>query len=517
MLKAFSIKDVDTLRYRPSKIAEDFLSDLRSVLGLNDKATAARLALGRSLYDGGVDLAVAKSELESIERGTAIQGMHLFGEDTAAWACAVATSVSAPLTSDSELRTLVEYHWHRGAQLLERDWNEAERSQTDFVVHLAGRLTSVAGNGTSSRTGRRPLPEPISTLVAIQPLRGIPSWAINASGGNGLTVISGSSGRGKSQLAFDMLAQAAAQGVRILFFDLKGELEDSPDDERKRKTRQRFLSATNAEYIRLIDSRLPINPFLAGGTSAETAQIASEIANLVRCYASQLGANQEKAIRDAYQLLAAPDVDSLARELENSGSQGVGFSIIDKLRSFGVFSDSAHAEHIDEWLSRSRVIDLKGLGNDTETKSLIVAFVLNIIMRRLSKQIPVQNGVQPLQMILFVDEAHLILPKEGKAGLLGSLARQGRSWGFPVWLASQDADAFVTKGDHGVDFTDLADCGVHLSPGTLSEAQQRAILGQVIHKKLVDGEGVLRLKGQTTVGMIRQFYVDDGSVAPLGK
>ena len=70
-------------------------------------------------------------------------------------------------------------------------------------------------------------------------------------------------------------------------------------------------------------------------------------------------------------------------------------------------------------------------------------------------------------MVLFVDEAHLLLPKEGKAGLLGSLARQGRSWGFPVWLASQDADAFVTTGDHATNFAELAECGVHFSPHTL--------------------------------------------------
>jgi hypothetical protein len=515
--KPYSIKDVDTLRYRPSKVAEEFLSDLRSVLGLSDKASAARLALGRSLYDGGVDLVTARADLEPLERGTAIQGMHLFGEDTAAWACAVACSIGTPLGSDSDLRSLIEYHWHRGAALLEQDWNEAERSPTNFVVHIAGRLSGLRARG-GSKTGANPLPlpKPVSTPVGIQPLRDHAVWAINAAGGNGLTVISGSSGRGKSQLAFDMLAQAAAQGVRILFFDLKGELEDSSDDDRKRKTREQFLAATNAEYIRLIDSRLPINPFLAGGTPAETAQIGSEIANLARCYASQLGANQEKAIRDAYQQLAAPDVDSLATALENAGSNGVGFSIIDKLRSFRVFADSRNAEGIDQWLSRSRVIDFKGLGNDTETKSLIVAFILNVIMRRLSKQLPVQNGVQPLQMILFVDEAHLILPKEGKAGLLGALARQGRSWGFPLWLASQDADAFITRGDNGVDFTALADCGVHLSPATLSEADQRAILGQVIHKKVGDGEGVLRLKGSTTIGAIRQFYADNGEVVRPG-
>ena len=115
-------------------------------------------------------------------------------------------------------------------------------------------------------------------------------------------------------------------------------------------------------------------------------------------------------------------------------------------------------------------------------------------------------------MILFVDEAHLLLPKEGKAGLLGSLARQGRSWGFPVWLASQDADAFITKGQNATDFAQLADCGVHLSPGSLSESQQRQILGQTIHKKLNSGEGVIRLKGTTRTGPIRQYWRDAGKV-----
>ena len=142
--KTFSIKDVDTLRYRPTKTADDFLSDLRSFLGLADKATAARLAVGRSLYHGNVDLESARAELEQVERGTAIQGMHLFGDHTTAWACAVAASVPSPVTSEGDLRSLIEFHWHRGATLLESDWLEAERSQTEFVVHLAGRLSTVA-------------------------------------------------------------------------------------------------------------------------------------------------------------------------------------------------------------------------------------------------------------------------------------------------------------------------------------------------------------------------------------
>jgi hypothetical protein len=101
-------------------------------------------------------------------------------------------------------------------------------------------------------------------------------------------------------------------------------------------------------------------------------------------------------------------------------------------------------------------------------------------MRQLNHVLPVQNGVQPLQMVLFVDEAHLLLPKEGKAGLLGSLARQGRSWGFPIWLASQDAGAFLTAGPQATNFADLASCGIHFSPEILSEFEQKDILGQVV-------------------------------------
>lgn len=263
----------------------------------------------------------------------------------------------------------------------------------------------------------------------------------------------------------------------------------------------------------MIQEKLPINPFFVGSNPAETAQISSEIANLVRCFASQLGPNQERAIREAYDDISLPDVSGMVESLRSRGEEGVALSIFDKIASFQIFADAEDAVPMEDWLSKSRVIDFKGLGNDSETKSLVVAFILNCIMRKLNKQLPVTNGVQPLQMILFVDEAHLLLPKEGKAGLLGALARQGRSWGFPVWLASQDADAFLTSGHHATDFAELADCGIHLSPSTLSDSQQRQILGQVIHKRLGEGEGVNRLRGVTSIGKIRQFWRNNGELA----
>jgi hypothetical protein len=157
------------------------------------------------------------------------------------------------------------------------------------------------------------------------------------------------------------------------------------------------------------------------------------------------------------------------------------------------------------------VIDFKDFGNDSETKALAVALILNFLIKKLSQQLAVKNDIQPLKMVLFVDEAHLLLPKESKAGLLSSLARQGRSWGFPVWMASQDADKFLTTGTNETNFAELAECGVHFSTHTLTDTEQRMILGGVIQTKLKKAEAALRLQGKLLTGKARQYWKDGGN------
>jgi hypothetical protein len=282
---------------------------------------------------------------------------------------------------------------------------------------------------------------------------------------------------------------------------------------RQTETRNAFLQATGAKYIRLISEGLPINPLFRGNSEAETAQIATEVASLISCIAPQLGAKQERAIRDSFETLEVPDIAGMVQALEQRGEEGVGLSILEKIYKFNLFSRAMDAQPLERWLGTSQVIDFKPLGNDNETKALAVAFILNCIMRQLNRALPVKDGIQPLQMVLFVDEAHLLLPKEGKSGLLGSLARQGRSWGFPVWLASQDADAFLTRGANATDFAELAECGIHFSPETLTESEQRRVLGQLLHKQLGKGEAVLRLSGKLHTGAARQLWQDKGVLA----
>jgi DNA sulfur modification protein DndE len=306
------------------------------------------------------------------------------------------------------------------------------------------------------------------------------------------------------------LAQLTNFGVRFVFFDMKGELEDDPTNPQQRKNRTRFLEQTGARHVRLIQQGLPINPMYRHPNPTQNAQVASEIASLIRAFAPQLGAKQEMAIREAYKDLAAPDFVSLTQEMEQQGAKGVDLAILKKIVDFNLFASAQTAISPEEWLNGSLVVDFKEFGNDTETKALAVALILNFLIKKLNQNLAVKNNIQPIKMVLFVDEAHLLLPKEHKAGLLSALARQGRSWGFPVWLASQDADKFLTRGTNETNFAELAECGVHFSPHTLTDSDQRMILGGVIHQKFKKAEAALRLQGKLITSMARQFWKDNG-------
>jgi hypothetical protein len=388
------------------------------------------------------------------------------------------------------------------------------RDQTRIVGELLKlcALGPIVGAGAAGGAADAVLPIPVvEAEVKLHVLADAPEWSVNGPGtNNGLLVISGGSGSGKSQLALDLLAQLARQSVSFVFFDLKGELEDDPDNARQRETRTRFLTQTGARYVRLIQQDLPINPLWRDRNDTINAQIAYEIASLIAAFAPQPGAKQIAELCDAYTALDAPDFAGLLTELEQRGADGVERAIIKRIVDVNLFAGASTATPIEEWLTRSLVIDFKQFGTDDATKSIAVALILNFLMKHLNRQFTPKDGVQPLKMVLFVDEAHLLLPKEGKAGLLGPLARQGRSWGFPVWLASQDADAFITTGNHATNFAELAECGLHFSPHSLTPAKQKKILGGEIRHPLAKGDAALQLGGKLTTGAVRQFHRDGG-------
>lgn len=493
------------MKFKTSAAAHDFIDSVHSRVRARNKAVLGRSALFLALGEG-VPSAFKVPDAQGVD----LDEETVVGDELKDVIRAALNRRAGRTLDETGYRTEFRRYFEYGCQRLRAIWEDSGNDQSRFVtalLKLAGDDFNSAAVGTSARTPTLPV---VESPVKLKLLAEADEWILNEAGHNGLLVISGKPGTGKSQLALDLLAQVARQGVRFAFFDLKGELEDDPTNTRQRETRTKFFNLTGAQHVRLIRQGLPINPLYRDPNPAVNAQIANEIAGLIRAYAPQLGANQQQALTDAYQSLASPDFPSFLIELEQTGVTGVPHAIVKRIVDCNLFASAQTAVSAEHWLRSSLVVDFKEFGNDSDTKSLAVALMLNFLMKRLNRNLPVKNNVQPLKMVLFVDEAHLLLPKEGKAGLLGALARQGRSWGFPVWLASQDADAFITTGSLATDFAELASCGVHFSPETLNQAQQRQVLAGLLNRHLDKGEAALRFHGRLKTGHARQFWRDGG-------
>lgn len=494
------------MKFETSRKAHEFIDNVYPHVGARNQAVLGRAALFLALGEG-----IPESFKPYDAKGVTLNDEQILGEELRDIARSVLNHRTGKSLDDTAYKHEFRRYFEYGCLRMKEIWEESGNDQVRFISTLLKLIGDISGIKGTTKKIKKPHILIIENEIRIKILNDVREWSVNGTGtNNGLLIVSGQPGSGKSQLVLDLLAQLAQKGLRFVFFDMKGELEDDSGNKELRNNRNRFIETTGSRYVRLIREGLPINPLFRHPNPTQNAQIASEIASIIRAFAPQLGAKQEMAIREAYMNLNEPDFRLLREELEQQGARGVDLAILSKIVDFNIFAEASEAIPPEEWLDGSIIIDFKEFGTDNDTKALAAALVLNFLIKKMNQQLPVIHDIQPLKMVLFVDEAHLLLPKEHKAGLLSTLARQGRSWGFPVWLASQDADKFITTGAHETNFAELAECGVHFSPQTLTDAQQRIILGGTVRNKLEKSEAVMRIQGRLTTGAARQFWRDGG-------
>ena len=216
----FTLKHIDKQRFKPTREADEFLEAIRRTLITGERYRAARLAMARSLAEPGDVPPLSRG----VETGSAIEGTHLFGDEVGIWACLFADRAPVRVESLEDFRQHVEAHWHRGALLLRKDFEEAGGREIEFAVRVAAMVDGVrSGDGSAPhlrhfrvRLGDVSMDERSGTPVEVP---------LTASDHSPHFAIIGAEGTGKTRAALGIAAQVAARAeIPAIWVDTTGDV-----------------------------------------------------------------------------------------------------------------------------------------------------------------------------------------------------------------------------------------------------------------------------------------------------
>jgi hypothetical protein len=459
-MSEFNLTRIDRLRYRPTKIAEDFLNDLRSTVVPGDKANVARLAIGRSLNEAsnGVLLKLP----EETEFGSAIEGTHLFGDDTDVWAALIAASVDGPIDSATKFRDLTEAHWHHGAMLLQQDYEEAKQSEVDFVVRLAGIAPNAIGGGIVTGEGGRP--EYHGNLEvrfgekASDPDTGEEvAWCINGPGVSPHIALLGKTRSGKSRTGLDIARQILlTANIPVLVIDPKGEFVRegrlTEKSEWNGETLARFFPGISPIEIPRVPIPLDFLSTKPGAGEHELATLAISFRDsFQKCIRAKGDVALDRLRQCVLDLLrrgrspiSLSDIHrSYVAAAEDAGvSPGSIAAKLSEIISLNLFSPLQKPE---QFFTKRWVLSL-GTASD-EPKRLAMFLTLDALASHLLTldDAATDGGFRAVRHLLVIDEAKEILAY--KHGALSALVRKSASKGGITMLLSQGAEDFDQEED----------------------------------------------------------------------
>lgn len=447
----FTLKQIDKLRFKPTREAEEFLEKIRRTLITGERYRAARLALARSLTEPGDVVALGRG----MEMGSPIEGMHLLGEDVGIWACLVVDRAAAAIGSIDEFRQQLEAHWHRGALLLRKDFEGAGEREIEFAARIAAMVDGVrVGEGAvlSHRLGIR------LGDVSEEERSGTPvDVPLNAPMISPHIAVIGADGTGKTRTAMGIAAQIV-EGARIpvAWIDTTGDvvrngaLVERPEDGR---TLAGWLPAV--EPLDASRGPLPLDVFAlpeGGGPGARERVVTAFVEAVSRglrvrgeLSLENLRTTLTGLLESGGQITFAVLRDALRESNERAGRRKD--PVEQRITELAERPPFAPQLAPADFFARRWAIGLAGAPED------IQRFVILLLVESLGQHLlslpdadTHRAGYRELRHLLVVDEATEIIGVRHPA--LGTLLRRGPQKGGVVVLLTQSADAFdVEAGD----------------------------------------------------------------------
>jgi DNA sulfur modification protein DndE len=507
---ALALSEFIGASYRTTRSADAKCTELLRHLGFKVRYLPARLAIARS-----ISLAEAPELLDTDddddEAASPIRGQQLFGEegDAAAWLALLVQSSNQPDLSKRDIQALTAAHWRRGADLLAKDWEEANGNLGAFVLRLAD-LANLASEGSPSSgfgSGDGQNEAPTLSVAVVLPIGPVGEdsqtgepvvFPVNAPGGSPHMAIMGGTNSGKTYTAVTMLRKLRGFGrVPILAFDFKGDLAEklAPDIGAEVLAPPRIPVPLNVLAVQVADDT---------GIREAAGRIRESIS---RVKSSKISGVQSEALREAVlQVLRVrsggqtPTLVDVAKALtveyqRRSRKPDELTSTLNELTQFKLFDPRMSPA---EFFSRSWVIKLPQ-DSTAEVRRLVINLTLDALDRWINSlpDSQVVEGRRAIRHVCMLDEAHVIL--ETKLPALSNLMRMSRSKGGVVMLVSQSPDDFE-NADEGF----LDNMGLTVAFNTQAKpGPTKAIFGQ--GNSLVDlnvGDALCRIRTEARTRQI---------------